>query len=220
MKVLRITLAVLMMVVVFSSLLGCEEEVITPPKSQEDWTADGWAAWTAGDFDDAITFFGNAVKIDGNYMPAYNGFGWTYMRLQDTESSVNYFEDGVLYGAGYPNADDGKRAIYVGLAYALEASDDFVGAISAGNTYLAMDPPPATTGGAGGTWVHPYDARLTAYDAWIILAVCFFAQGNSGRCVDMVHYMQRDIKETPEYTFTTWSNLADKIEDMVIKDPS
>ncbi len=217
---IRHILTALLVIVLGIAFFGCDEEVIEPPLSQADWTAEGWEVWKAGDFDNALRYFGNAVKIDDNYMPAYNGLGWTYMRLQDTESSVNYFEDGVLYGAGYASTDPDKRGLFVGLAYALEASDDFVGAISAGNTYLSMDPPPETTGGAGGTWEHPHDTRLTAYDAYIILSVCFFAQGNSGRCVDMVHYMQRKIEETPEYSFTNWSNLAAKIEDMANKDPS
>lgn len=220
MRKTRHILTALLVVVLGIAFFGCDEEVIEPPLSQADWTAEGWEVWKAGDFDNALRYFGNAVKIDDNYMPAYNGLGWTYMRLQDTESSVNYFEDGVLYGAGYANTNDDKRGLFVGLAYALEASDDFVGAISAGNTYLSMDPPPETTGGAGGTWEHPHDTRLTAYDAYIILSICFFAQGNSGRCVDMVHYMQRKIDETPEYSFTNWSNLAAKIEDMANKDPS
>jgi tetratricopeptide (TPR) repeat protein len=222
MKELRIVLAALVIVALTGVYLGCEEEDEIPPQtSQFEWTAMGWGAWSAGDFDDAIRYFGNAIKVDGNYMPAYNGFGWTYMRLQDTEISVDYFEDGILYGAAYANDDPDKRGLYVGLAYALEATDDFVGAISAGNTYLSMDPPPTTPGDTtGGTWVHPHDTRLTAYDAYIILAVCHFAQGNQNRCVDMIHYMQRKINEPDDYEFTTWNHLAEKIEDMIAKDPT
>jgi tetratricopeptide (TPR) repeat protein len=212
MKVLRITLAALMAAFVFTAFLGCEEEVTEPPLSQADWTAEGWEAWTAGDFDDAIRYFGNAIKIDDNYMPAYNGLGWTYMRLQDTESSVIYFEDGILYGAGYPNTDADKRALYVGLAYALEASDEFLGSVTAGETYLAMDP--------NGVWIHPHDTRLTAYDAYIILAVDYFARGNSVKCVAMVNNMRLVIGEPGGYSFTTWSALAGEIERLVDLDPS
>jgi tetratricopeptide (TPR) repeat protein len=220
MRELRVILAVFVLVALASVFLGCEEEEFEEPPSQADWTRMGWDAWTTGDFDNAIRYFGNAIKVDENYMPAFNGLGWTFMRLQDTATSVNYFEDGVLYGAAYADSDADKRGLYVGLTYALEAADDFGGAIAAGETYLAMDPPPESPGDNRGTWKHPYDERLTAYDAYIILAVCYFAKGYPNKCVDTVHYMQRKINETPEYQFTNWSALAAKIEDMADKDPS
>jgi tetratricopeptide (TPR) repeat protein len=212
MRKTRHILTALLVIVLGIAFFGCEEEVMEPPPSQADWTAEGWAAWTAGDFDNAVRYFGNALKIDDNYMPAYNGLGWTYMRLQDTESSVSYFEDGVLYGAGYANDDRDKRALYVGLAYALEASDDFDGSINAGETYLGMDP--------NGGWIHPHDARITAYDAYIILAIDYFAEGNATKCVNMVNNMRLAIGESGDYTFTNWSALAGEIERLVNLDPS
>jgi tetratricopeptide (TPR) repeat protein len=221
MKGLRIVLAALVIVALSGVYLGCEEEDnILPKISQGEWTRMGWEAWSTSDFDNAIRYFGNALKVDDNYMPAYNGFGWTYMRLQDTETSVDYFENGILYGAAYANDDTDKRGLYVGLMHALEATDDFGGAVNAGNTYLSMDPPPSTPGGAGGTWEHKYDKRLSAYDAYIILAVSHFALGHQEKCVDMVHYMQRKLGENDDYEFTTWANLAAKIGEMAGKDPT
>jgi tetratricopeptide (TPR) repeat protein len=205
------TLSVLAVFVAFLS--GCESGDVVIYFPPPDYVAMGWEAWVAGDYDEAEEYFGIALKRYGDsYMLPYNGLGWTYMRLQDPDMAANYFQDGILYGASYSDTDADKRALYVGLAYTLLAAEDFSGSIIAGETYLEMDP--------NGYWVHKYDARLTAYDAYIVLAVDYFAEGDADRCVDMVHYMQRMIGETPEYEFTTWSDLAAKIEDMVEKDPS
>ncbi len=212
MRGLRITLAASVLVAILGGILGCEEKEIIIPPSQYEWTQMGWEAWQDNELDDAVTNFGNALKIDNNYMPAYNGFGWTYMRLQDTAMSVDYFEDGILYGASTSNTDADKRALYVGLAYALEADDDFDRSIVAGETYVAMDP--------NYTWKHPHHDGLTAYDAYIVLAIDYFAKGNSGKCVGQIHHMQNIIDETPPYAFTNWSALAAKLEDMIGKDPS
>ena len=208
----------LMIFTLFFSGCGNGDVIIDGPPP--DYIALGWAAWTVGDYDEARYYFGNAITVDDNYMPAYNGLGWTYMRLQNRDAAADYLQNGILYGANYSDSDADKRALYIGLAYTLEATDDFNGSIIAGENYLLMDPPPETNGGAGGTWAHPHDTRLTAYDVYIVLALDYFAEGNSDRCVDMVHYMQRKICDTPEYEFTTWSDLAVKIEEMVEKDPS
>jgi tetratricopeptide (TPR) repeat protein len=199
---------------------GCEneEDIIDGPPP--DYVALGWYAWEAGDYDKAKYYFGNALKLDENYMPAYNGLGWTYMRLQYLGTSADYLQDGILYGASYSDFDSDKRALYVGLTYTLLAADDFNGSIIAGEAYLSMDPPPETIGGAGGTWVHSHNARFTAYDVYIILALDYFAEGDSYKCVNMVHYMQRKLGDSDDYVFTTWADLAAKIEEMAGKDPS
>lgn len=199
---------------------GCENEegiIDGPPPG---YVTLGWYAWEEGDYEKAKYYFGNALKLDDNYMPPYNGLGWTYMRLQDPETAADYLQDGILYGARYSDFDSDKRALYVGLTYTLLAADDLTGSIIAGETYLSMDPPPSTPGGAGGTWMHRYDKRFSAYDAYIILAVCHFAQGDSDKCIDMVHYMQRKLGEPDDYVFTTWADLAAKIDEMAEKDPT
>jgi len=207
--------------VLLTSLSGCESGDVVIYVPPPDYVAMGWEAWVAGDYDEAEEYFGIALKKYGeSYMAPYNGLGWTYMRLHDDELAADYFQDGILYGAGYSDSNADKRALYIGLAYTLSAVDDFSGSIIAGENYLSMDPPPEKMGGSGGTWVHTYDATLTAYDVYIVLALDYFSEGDADRCVDMVHYMQRTIGETPEYEFTTWSDLAAKIEDMVEKDPS
>jgi hypothetical protein len=142
------------------------------------------------------------------------------MRLQDLGTAADYLQDGILYGARYSDFDSDKRALYVGLMYTLLTADDFTGSIIAGETYLSMDPPPEIIGGEGGTWVLPYDARFTAYDVYIILALGYFAEGDSDKCVDMVRYMQRKLAESDDYVFTTWADLAAKIDEMAGKDPT
>jgi tetratricopeptide (TPR) repeat protein len=209
----RFVITLLIPAALVAVLPGCEngDDIIDgqPP----DYVAMGWDAWTEGNYGEAQEYFGIALKKYGeSYMAPYNGLGWTYMRLHDDELAADYFQDGILYGANYSDSNADKRALYIGLAYTLLAADDFDGSIITGEIYLEMDP--------NGYWVHPYDAKLTAYDVYIVLAIDYFSEGDADRCVDMVHYMQRTIGETPEYEFTTWFDLAAKVEEMVDNDPS
>lgn len=211
MRETKIILVSLVAAALLGGILGCEEELGSSPPSQSEWTEMGWDAWENGDLDTAERYFGNALKIDENYTPAYNGLGWTYMRKQELTSAMDSFEDALIYAAGLPNSDAEKRCIYVGLAYALEAADEFNESVIAGETYVGMDP--------NGTWEHSYVDFLDAYDARLVLVLDYFALGNSGKCVEHIRVMQTIIGDSPPYTFTNWADLAAKIEFLVENNP-
>jgi tetratricopeptide (TPR) repeat protein len=189
--------------------LGCTPTEEFVKKSQQEWTADGWAAWQKGDYDGAELAFGNALKVDPYYADARGGLGWTYLRMQNLEEAVAAFEDGILMSeqAGLPV----RQLIYMGAATAYEANDDYRLSAARGR-YMVNNLD-------GENFKFKADKKVTGYDLYIVMALDYYGLGDSTNCVWAINRMRSMAGEKPTYKFTNWKNITAEIERLIGKDP-
>lgn len=60
-------------------------------KGAAEFVQDGWSYFESGDFSEAVTAFSQAIDLDSDRAEAYDGLGWSYMRLGMLESSIESF---------------------------------------------------------------------------------------------------------------------------------
>ncbi|HOA04827.1 MAG TPA: hypothetical protein PLX54_04025 [Candidatus Fermentibacter daniensis] len=83
MKVLRsLVLPAVVSLVIFA---GCNPEnpVLPDPKYAEGYCQDGWRAYAAHDFAQALECFQAAIDVDVTYSEAYLGAGWASLNVSD-----------------------------------------------------------------------------------------------------------------------------------------
>jgi tetratricopeptide (TPR) repeat protein len=70
-----------------------------PTESASSRTAEGWALFEGGDYEEAIEKFARAIVLDDSYADAYNGLGWSYAALDSLSRSVDSFGHGITESA-------------------------------------------------------------------------------------------------------------------------
>lgn len=60
-------------------------------ESAQEFVRLGWKAYEAGDYDTALSKFGQAKKLDPNFGEAYSGLGWTNFGIQELTSASQSF---------------------------------------------------------------------------------------------------------------------------------
>ena len=98
--------------------ISCRGDIIP---SDSDLSSYGWNYYENGEFDEALTWFTDAIKKDSAHFDAYNGVGWTMGQLRQADSSVYYFE---RYLSRYPGNFDNILDFYAGLAFAYNGLGD------------------------------------------------------------------------------------------------
>ncbi|MGD8718448.1 MAG: tetratricopeptide repeat protein [Candidatus Zixiibacteriota bacterium] len=193
-------------------LMGCEEDDDFTAMSQAEWTTEGWKAWEAGDYDGAITLFGNALKVDPYYAEAQCGLGWTYLRMQNISVAIETLESAVLVSEQVGTELKVRQSIYMGVATAYQANDDYD--VSAERALFMIN----NLQGQNFTFIG--DSRVTGYDVYILLALNYYGMGNANRCVWAVNKMRGMIGESQNYEFTDWRAMTAEIERLIGRDPS
>ncbi|MCB0278962.1 MAG: hypothetical protein KDD94_05645 [Calditrichaeota bacterium] len=70
-------------------LISCSDDPVAPPaKTAAQFTADGWKKFEAGEYQDAISDFNDAVNLDVNANEARSGQGWCYMMLDNFNTAI------------------------------------------------------------------------------------------------------------------------------------
>jgi hypothetical protein len=105
----------------------------------ETLTADGWAAFEAGNFALAAEKFDAAIGLDAQYGPAFTGRGWVRLTLATTSAeftaAVSGFDDAVARGQSLAEVHGGRAAALLALG-----GDNLAGALSAAQAALAASP--------------------------------------------------------------------------------
>ncbi len=211
---MRIRILLLATAALFLILVAACTNEPAPPNSQRDWAIEGWKHWLTADYEGAETAFGNALKVDPNFAEGYGGLGWTYIREQRLEDAVVNFEKGKLYAQqeGTPLAT--RQLVYMGGAVAYEAMDEYTYSVEFGR-YMSDNLLPG-----GDAFDSFYDAHVTTYDLYIILALDYYGLADETNTVWAINKMRVLVGEQGNYQFTTWEDATKEIERLVDKDPS
>ena len=68
------------------------ENIPTQALTVDMYLANGWEAYEAGLFDDAVDAFTSAKERDAVKLEAYNGLGWSLAQVADYENSISSFK--------------------------------------------------------------------------------------------------------------------------------
>ncbi len=147
-------------------LVGCSNDAETDAATALSHTQQGWHAYRAADYTQALLSFERALNIDPEFADAHNGAGWSHLSLSLTlPLAQEAFQNALRYDAS--NAD-----AWVGLANVLylryKDSSDFNAAIRAIDNALQAD--------AQYLYRHDYHSNAELY---ALKAACYFYLGES-----------------------------------------
>jgi tetratricopeptide (TPR) repeat protein len=209
MKKITIILAILTLSFLF--IVACSKIVIPEQPSQVEWTKDGWDHWKLGEYEDAEVSFNNALDIDSTYSDAYNGLGWTYIRMQKFTSSIDNFNTVKMLESGTQVAYEA----FTGAAISFFMTDDFTNSIASAKMVTNMDPD---------NELYPFvfyrDGSISLFDVWLLLALDYFNTVDMANCIDAINNMRTIVGETSDFTSDNWDDINKEIVRLEAKDPT
>ncbi len=190
-------------------VVGCRKQISA---TEVDMTNYGWELYDQGNYSESNTWFMNAVETDSAYKDGYNGLGWTFGKLMELDSSINYFAKGLPFTQDPNILADTKREIWAGLCFANNALGDDSSAVIWGDSLIAeianLTPP---------TWSFSRDTTLNYLDVHLALAMSEFAIGHFGPSLSHVQFIVTDLNSSATFTADTLTvlgrrSIADEIE--------
>ena len=139
-------------------LVGCRK---TWEATQKDKTDYAWEKYEEKDYNSSLEWFHNAVDTDPLYKDAFNGLGWSYGMLMELDSSIKYFEAGLLRAEDENLTISVESELLSGLCFVYNANGNDSLAIVRGNAFLANYTE---------DWTFSHDALLNYMDVLITLA--------------------------------------------------
>ena len=176
--------------------LNCQVNNGTNPTDTqaEALVKDGWQQFETGNYASALGKFEEAIAIDSSYAEAFCGAGWSNARLTNLANSVSRFNHCISLNSSQVDAQ-------AGLAFVYNAQKQYSSAIASANKALSIS----------STYLFIHDQTIGFKDLQLILAACYFAQGNFSQSLMFVK------KLTPSFTanintYEGKSALAEEIE--------
>ncbi len=177
---------------------GCGGGGGGPSDTAESLTADGWALFEQGKYDEAIEKFGEALELDDTYADAYNGLGWSYAKLDQLSDALSAFADCISNGMDTADPYAGQAPVYRDYDHA----NHFENAISAATMALSKDR----------RYVFSHETTFDWHDLMIILAQSYFGLSNYTSANTWVDSLGGTPADPESETFV--SDLAAEIENL------
>ncbi len=132
-----------------------------PPPTADQIIAEGWQKYAAGQYQEALNKFNEALGMDAGKVDAYNGAGWANAHLNALSASVTSF----LHGFSRDTTD---LEIKAGLALVFHAQKNYFASIERALPVLQ----------ANIHWTFSRDAAINYSDLRILLAEDYFGLAN------------------------------------------
>ena len=150
----------LSMCLLIGNLAGCGEDVAVVAPDAGERIDEGWREYIAGNYEDAIAKYQEALEEDSSSAEAHNGIAWARARLGQTRDSIDSFRKAVA-------RDPGNADAHAGLAGAYLADGDYERAIASANLVLSLQPE-----------YESHHDDIKAADIHILLAECYYSIGD------------------------------------------
>ncbi|MBT3606890.1 MAG: hypothetical protein HN515_01430 [Candidatus Marinimicrobia bacterium] len=139
---LRIQLLIL---IVFLAV-GCEEFLSNDDflsaeaDSYTGFLANGWNAFSTGEYEDALTAFHSAAERDATQPEVYLGLGWSQLRLMDAVNAESNFQKVISFAfLDESNATQLLNDAHAGLTFLELVNSDYENVINFGNKVISND---------------------------------------------------------------------------------
>ncbi|MBI3365777.1 MAG: tetratricopeptide repeat protein [Ignavibacteriae bacterium] len=142
-------------------------------KTAEQLTTEGWQAYGAKNYQDALARFTEALQLNGNFADAHNGAGWANAKLNAMDAAVTSFTTGLT-------KDPANLQMKAGLAFVYSVQKNYALSIQRTQEVLAAD----------SSWSFSRDLSISASDLHLLLAADYFAQGNFGASLQEVRLLE------------------------------
>ncbi len=153
-------LIIIIICLLIGNLAGCGDDETVDGSGASRLISEGWAEYTAGNYEDAIAKHQDALAEDPSSAEAHNGIGWARARLGQTLDSIESFKQAVV-------KDPGNADAYAGMAGVYFIQGDYERAIAAAKSVLSRKP----------EYVSHHDDVKVA-DIRVLLAECYYNTGD------------------------------------------
>ena len=197
---------------------ACDTVTVEEQKSQVEWTEEGWNNWSAGDYESAEECFNNALEVDNSYPDAYNGLGWTYIRMQLFSTAIDNFNTVkmlVIIDPDNPEYDEDMVKFayesYAGSAISFFMNDDFENSIAIANYLIEV---------TNNDFEFSRDTSITEFDIHLLLALNYVETVDMPNCVKEINAMRVNIGEQGNFNSDDWDEINQEIKRLMELDPS
>jgi tetratricopeptide (TPR) repeat protein len=144
----------------------------------------GWIQFEAGEYQDAVEFFLQAIELDSTLADAHVGAGWSYARLGELGLAHHHFYQVYDY-SDHPNAD-----ALAGHCAVSHATRQYTRAVATGRSVTYVDT----------LWVFSHDATVDIRDVRLLIAQSAFAMGGEAYEIaqEQIDYLDPDNGIDPE----------------------
>ena len=179
-------------------LLSCGGDNITGPSagSADKLLKDGWGLYEIGQYNEALSKFSSAIKLNPSLGDAYNGLGWTHFALHNISQSATQFKN--AYEKSSNNID-----ILVGYTLLSYESNNYStsnGSLKWGQQAVEIDS--ASFDMDGMDYIFSHNSKVTALEFRKIMALSYYYNGEfEDSYVEMVKYLKGDSLNTASALF-------------------
>jgi len=159
---------------------GCGDDNPVAVSDADQLISEGWKEYSAGNYDDAIAKYQQALDLDEDSVgsEAYNGIGWAKARIGRLLESMESFKEAVAKNPANTDAHAGLAGMYL-------ADSDYERAIASASLVLSLNPEYAS-----------HHDGIEATDIRILLAECYYYDGdyeNVEKQLDLLGQSHKDL---------------------------
>lgn len=183
---LRIAVLFAMAIVLAFGGIGCGEresdDIPTGPAITVDaLVEDGWAAYSDGEYQDAVDYFLQAVNAQANSLEAYIGLGYSFAQVQELGRSRQNLGNvislsGILTGLEEEYIDALRAEAYAGLAATYLAGLEYEDAAESAGLCLGIHP----------EFAHRNVSGFDASAVKLIQTEAYFGNGDYDECIQIL----------------------------------
>jgi tetratricopeptide (TPR) repeat protein len=106
--------------------------VSTAPTTALDWYNTGYAAATAGKYQDGANAFQKAIALKADYAEAYNMLGFCTRKLGNAKQAIAYYEKALSLKPAFPEAREYYGEAYLQIGNLAKAVQQYVALVRTG----------------------------------------------------------------------------------------
>ena len=143
----------------------------------DELVSSGWMKYEAGEFDEALNLFNQAILADNQNSDAQIGIGWSFFAKQKAQSAINEFEKALILKSDATDA-------YVGLSGAYLAVENYKSAIENAQTALNQQP----------DYAFEHNPLITNKNLHLVIAKSYYFLGNLERSLASIRIIDESVE--------------------------